>query len=128
MIGPKHSSICLFFTWLAQQAIVHFLQVLRDDKGQVTVSRFVLDVFDTRSYVLAEFILKDGRPLRILRYCCFCNNIFWLAHIEHSDPDGTIGRDDIKGGLDNNGSGGGEDVVEVGEVEPAVACSTLARF
>ena len=50
------------------------------------------------------------------------------AHIEHSNPDGTVGRDDIKGGLDNNGSGGGEDVVEVGEVEPAVACSTLARF
>ena len=50
------------------------------------------------------------------------------AHIEHSNPDGTIGRDDVKGGLDNNGSGGGEDVVEVGEVEPAVACSALARF
>jgi len=62
------------------------------------------------SRVLAEFILKNSRPLRILCYCCF------------------IGRDDVKGGLDNNGSGGGEDVVEVGEVEPAVACSTLARF
>ena len=130
MICLKHSSICPFFTWLVQQAIVHFLQVLRDDKGQVSVSRFVLDVFYTHSYVLAEFILKNSRPLRILSYCCFCNNIFGLlrARIEHSNPDGTIGRDDIKGGLDNNGSGGGEDVVEVGEVEPAVACSTLARF
>ena len=102
--------------------MIRMEQVLRNDKG------FVIDAFDTRSYVLAEFILKDSRPLRILRYCCFYNNIFWPAHIEHSNPDGTIGRDDIKGGLDNNGSGGGEDVVEVGEVEPAVACSTLARF
>ena len=92
------------------------------------MSRFVLDVFYTHSYVLAEFILKDSRPVRILRYCCFCNETFWLAHIVHRNPDGTVGRDDVKGGLDNNGSRGGEDVVEVGEVEPAVACSTLARF